>query len=48
MTYITEFDFKGSIPKYIIQKAAQASWTDSVNKLRKLMDKLHPDQKYKP
>ncbi|CDW84076.1 serine threonine protein kinase [Stylonychia lemnae] len=48
MTYITEFDFRGSIPRYIIQKAGQASYIDSMGKLRKLLDKLHPDQKYNP
>jgi hypothetical protein len=38
-TYITEFDFKGSLPRYVVQKAAQASFIDNVQRLRKLLEK---------
>eukprot|EP00347_Sterkiella_histriomuscorum_P022171 403331430 len=47
MTYITEFDFKGSLPRYMVQKAAQASFIDSLQKFKKLLDKLHIEDKFK-
>ena len=42
--YVTEFDFRGSLPRYVVQKAAQASFIDNIQRLRKLLDKLEPAQ----
>jgi len=44
--YVTEFDFKGSLPKYVVQKAAQASFIDNIQRLRKLLEKLESQHKY--
>jgi hypothetical protein len=42
-TYITEFDFKGSLPRYMLQKAASTGFIDALGKLRKLLQKKYPN-----
>jgi hypothetical protein len=47
LIFVTEFDFKGSIPKYIVHKASTATFIDSQTRLKKLLVKLHPDKQFK-
>ena len=46
LLYFLQFDFKGSLPRYMVQKAAQASFIDSLQKFKKLLDKLHIEDKF--
>jgi len=39
LIYITEFDFKGSIPRYVLNKAAPQTFVDGLLKLKKMIAK---------
>lgn len=44
LIYITEFDFKGSLPRYMLTKAASGGFIDALGKLRKILQKNYPSQ----